>query len=194
MASTQSNLAARGKGRFRPISEFWPQKGYNLLPFNFERINADRCIITNECGEFLILTRQEVHDLTLRRVPIDSPLYRRLATRHFVIDDTNQSAIDLLAVKVRTKRAAVQRFTALHMYVVTLRCNQTCNYCQVSRQSEDRRAFDMSTAHIDKALAFTFRSPSPTLKIEFLPPNGFGTDSLASGSGIHWPSTTRQYS
>jgi len=33
-----------------------------------------------------------------------------------------------------------------------------------------------------------------TCKIEFLPPNGFGTDSLAFGSGIHLPSTTRQYS
>ena len=30
-----------------------------------------------------------------------------------------------------------------------------------------------------------------TFKIEFLPPNGLGTVSLASGSGIHWPSTTR---
>ena len=33
-----------------------------------------------------------------------------------------------------------------------------------------------------------------TFRIEFLPPNGFGTLSLASGSGIHLPSTTRQYS
>src|ERR1035437_8140208 len=33
-----------------------------------------------------------------------------------------------------------------------------------------------------------------TFRIEFLPPNGLGTVSLASGSGIHWPSTTRQYS
>ena len=33
-----------------------------------------------------------------------------------------------------------------------------------------------------------------TCKIEFLPPNGLATDSLASGSGIHLPSTTRQYS
>src|ERR1017187_9402150 len=33
-----------------------------------------------------------------------------------------------------------------------------------------------------------------TFRTEFLPPNGLGTVSLASGSGIHWPSTTRQYS
>src|ERR1043166_875908 len=33
-----------------------------------------------------------------------------------------------------------------------------------------------------------------TFKTEFLPPNGLATDSLASGSGIQCPSTTRQYS
>ena len=33
-----------------------------------------------------------------------------------------------------------------------------------------------------------------TFRIEFRPPFGLGTDSRASGSGIQWPSTTRQYS
>ena len=32
------------------------------------------------------------------------------------------------------------------------------------------------------------------LQNRVLPPNGLGTVSRASGSGIHWPSTTRQYS
>jgi hypothetical protein len=33
-----------------------------------------------------------------------------------------------------------------------------------------------------------------TFRTEFLPPNGLGTVSPAWGSGIHWPSTTMQYS
>jgi hypothetical protein len=33
-----------------------------------------------------------------------------------------------------------------------------------------------------------------TFSSEFLPPNGLGTVSLASGSGIYSPSTSRQYS
>jgi len=36
--------------------------------------------------------------------------------------------------------------------------------------------------------------PWPTLQTEFTPPNGLGTASVACGSGVHWPSTTRQYS
>src|SRR5271165_6431197 len=33
-----------------------------------------------------------------------------------------------------------------------------------------------------------------TVITEFMPPNGLATSSLASGSGIHLPSTTKQYS
>lgn len=33
-----------------------------------------------------------------------------------------------------------------------------------------------------------------TWSTELLPPNGLGAVCLDSGSGIHWPSTTRQYS
>jgi His-Xaa-Ser system radical SAM maturase HxsB len=37
----------------------------------------------------------------------------------------------------------------------------------VSRQNEDKSAFDMSRSTADKALEFVFRSPAPAIKIEF---------------------------
>ncbi|MGZ3762996.1 MAG: His-Xaa-Ser system radical SAM maturase HxsB, partial [Mucilaginibacter sp.] len=43
----------------------------------------------------------------------------------------------------------------------------TCQYRQVSRQTDDRHAFDMSEETADKALDLVFKSPSPTIKIEF---------------------------
>jgi sulfatase maturation enzyme AslB (radical SAM superfamily) len=55
----------------------------------------------------------------------------------------------------------------LHIFVVSLRCDHSCPYCQVSRQSEDKAAFDMTKEIADKALEFVFRSPSPAVKIEF---------------------------
>src|SRR5579859_5636235 len=75
--------------------------------------------------------------------------------------------MDLLALKVRSKRNRIADFTSLHMFVVTLRCNHSCKYCQVSRQSEDRSAFDMTIPMADKAIDFVFRSPSRAIKIEF---------------------------
>ncbi len=53
------------------------------------------------------------------------------------------------------------------MFVVTLRCEHSCPYCQVSRQSDDRIAYDMSTETADRAIDFTFRGPSRYIKIEF---------------------------
>jgi His-Xaa-Ser system radical SAM maturase HxsB len=94
-------------------------------------------------------------------------LYYALKASNFLEDNDSDIAPDLLTLKVRSKRERIARFTSLHMFVVTLRCNHSCQYCQVSRQSEDRSAYDMTEAMADKALDFTFRSPSPAIKIEF---------------------------
>ena len=57
--------------------------------------------------------------------------------------------------------------TGLHIFVVTLRCEHTCRYCQVSRQSAAKNEFDMTEQTARRALELAFRSPSPHLKIEF---------------------------
>ena len=57
--------------------------------------------------------------------------------------------------------------TGLHIFVVTLRCEHTCRYCQVSRQSAAKSKFDMTEQTARRALELAFRSPSPQLKIEF---------------------------
>jgi His-Xaa-Ser system radical SAM maturase HxsB len=57
--------------------------------------------------------------------------------------------------------------TGLHMFVVTLRCEHSCPYCQVSRQSTDRTRFDMSEEIAERALQIALHSPSSRIKIEF---------------------------
>jgi His-Xaa-Ser system radical SAM maturase HxsB len=68
---------------------------------------------------------------------------------------------------MRTRHRRLAGFTGLHIFVVTLRCEHSCPYCQVSRQSADRSLFDMSESTAREALAMVFRSPSPNVKIEF---------------------------
>jgi uncharacterized protein len=179
VTDAKNKIFNTGKGKFRPYSEFLGAEGYKLLPIRIESLDCNRYVITNEVGEFVladILTTENLIDGTLKRTHV---LYKEFVAKHFIIDETNSSAIDLLALKVRTKRSSVSEFTALHMFVVTLRCNQSCPYCQVSRQSEDRAAFDMSDEHIIKALDFTFRSPNRNIKIEFQ-----GGESLLNFDGI----------
>ena len=140
---------------------------YSLLPFRFIHLDSDRYVAVNEVGEWQVLLRSELELVVRKRLDRTSPLYYALKASHFVEDSDSDVAPDLLTLKVRSKRERVSRFTGLHMFVVTLRCNHSCQYCQVSRQSEDRSAYDMTKSMADRALDFTFESPSPAIKIEF---------------------------
>ena len=142
-------------------------RAYRLLPFRFIRLDASRYVAVNEVGEWQVLTRPELDSLVHKTLPSESSLYFSLKSKHFLEDQDSDVAIDLLTLKRRTKQARIPEFTSLHMFVVTLRCNHSCRYCQVSRQSEDRAAFDMTVPMADKALDFTFQSPARAIKIEF---------------------------
>src|SRR4051812_18869019 len=153
--------------RFQTVEKFQapPNASYSLLPFRFLCLAADRYVITNMAGEYLIIRRAELDDLVKHRLCQGTVLYNDLLSRHFLSDCTSNLAHDLLAMKVRSKNRHLPGFTSLHIFVVTLRCEHSCPYCQVSRQSEDRSAFDMSAATADRALELVFRSPSSSIKI-----------------------------
>ena len=155
--------------RFRPLSAYEGSltEGYKLLPFRFTRLVRDEYVLSNQAGEFLILDRSTIETFVRHQLPYSSPAYSELKARHFLLDSDSDVALDLLALKVRTKLHRLSNFTSLHMFVVTLRCDHSCPYCQVSRQSDDKTAFDMSTDTAEKSLALAFRSPSPAIKIEF---------------------------
>lgn len=159
-------MTARLRAPFRERSEFAPAIPYRLLPFRFGQLDATRYVATNDVGEHVVLSRADLVAFARHELPVDSPVYRKLKVRHFFFDDDRRTAIDLLAVKARTRAEQIAHFTGLHIFVVTLRCDHSCHYCQVSRQTEDKAAFDMSRVHADRALEFTFRSPSSHIKIE----------------------------
>src|SRR5262249_9049984 len=102
-----------------------------------------------------------------RRLSPTDALYSDLKARHFLFEESPETAVRLLATKYRTKRDFLREFTKLHIFVVTLRCDHSCHYCQVSRVSPDKLRYDMSAETAEKALDLVFRSPAQTLKIEF---------------------------
>lgn len=155
--------------RFGTLAEYAPSSGtcYRLLPFRFGNLNDGRYVLTNMAGEYHLVTRAELQDLVQHRILPGSPTYDDLKAKHFLTDDESSVAVDLLALKVRTKAQRLLEFTGLHMFVTTLRCEHSCPYCQVSRQSDHRSAFDMSEDTAERALAMVFRSPAPAIKIEF---------------------------
>jgi len=132
----------------------------------FHRLPAGRVVVANAAGEHVLLERSEFLELSEGRLE-DLRLIRLLRSKHIIRDPADSLPVELLALKVRTRYAALAEFTKLHIFVVTLRCEHSCQYCQVSRRSSNREGYDMSEATAVAALDVAFRTPSSSLKIEF---------------------------
>jgi His-Xaa-Ser system radical SAM maturase HxsB len=139
---------------------------WELLPLRFHRLDGDAILLTNLVGEHVFVSAQqflEVVDGTCG----DQDVLAELRAKHLIQLLGERLPTELLAIKLRTRLRRLPDSTGLHMFVVTLRCEHTCRYCQVSRQSSARSEFDMSTETASRALRLAFRSPSPHLKLEF---------------------------
>jgi uncharacterized protein len=153
---------------FHSLDHYRAKSGqYELLPIRFEPLDGDTVVITNAIGEFIKLPRPKLQALVGHSLPPTDEAYPLLRAGHFLKEAGDDASLQLLALKTRTKLQRLKNFTSLHLFVVTLRCDHSCPYCQVSRQSEDREAFDMSRETADRAIGMVFTSPNPAIKIEF---------------------------
>lgn len=154
------------KGAFQGREAFVEGGGYRLLPFRFNAL-GNRYVLTNDVGEYVLLSHRNLTDFVEHRLMPGTAAYRELAAKHFLLTGRSRVALDLLALKYRTRVDRIAEFTALHLFVVTLRCDHSCHYCQVSRQAEGTTNFDMSPVHAEKAVDMMFKSPARHLKVEF---------------------------
>jgi uncharacterized protein len=154
--------------RFQKLTAFGnPTSSYHLLPFRFTRLDSDREILVNEAGEYVFAPTGTFEALVRRKIDCASGLFRTLRARQFIYDDQSSPLLDVLATKYRSKRSFLDGFTKLHIFVTTLRCEHSCLYCQVSRQTLDRHRYDMTTETADRAIDLMFRSPSSGYTMEF---------------------------
>ncbi|MGO9325185.1 MAG: His-Xaa-Ser system radical SAM maturase HxsB [Terracidiphilus sp.] len=151
---------------FYPLERFAPAPTtFHLLPFRFTRLNGKELLV-NDAGEFLFVPEGTVQCLVDEHLDTNSELYQDLKAKQFLYDDLSSPLLDLLATKVRTKFDHMCGGTKLHIFVVTLRCEHSCEYCQVSRQTATRGEFDMSRATADRAIAMMMDSPAPAVTLE----------------------------
>ncbi len=152
--------------RFQPSASYHSTDILELLPFRFER-NRNAYLVSNIVGDFIRLSQEEMARLVdLDTYPGDG-LYEKAFASHLITHRSETAQRQLLALRLRSRMAFLQEITPLHIFVVTLRCEHSCPYCQVSRQSTDRSRFDMSQDTARKALDIAFDSPSGRIKIEF---------------------------
>jgi uncharacterized protein len=139
----------------------------SLLPFNLERTGTSHYLVANMVGDFIRLTDDELHRLIDLEVKPGDGLYEKAYAAHLITGENQQAQRQLLALRLRSRMSFLRQVTPLHIFVVTLRCEHSCPYCQVSRQSTDRSRFDMSEETAMRALDIAFSSPAGRIKIEF---------------------------
>lgn len=138
---------------------------YKLLPFNFLKI-ANQEVLVNELGDMIIAPSGTVFNLA-NKAQIEEELFKDLHANFFVTNNYFSPMMNIYAARLREKKSFLDNFTALHIFVLTLRCNQNCIYCQASSQNEVSTHCSMSFHTMDKAVDLMFKSPSTSLTMEF---------------------------
>jgi len=139
---------------------------YYLLPFRFERIK-NRELIVNDVGDYLIVPPNTVCRIVAREINSDEEIYKDLIASNFISEEPLPQLIDILAVRLRTKKSFLDNFTSLHIFVLTIRCNQNCVYCQASSKEIQDSSYDMKKRDLENAVALMFRTPSSAITMEF---------------------------
>jgi uncharacterized protein len=139
---------------------------WQLLPLRFHRFDGEQVLLTNLVGEHVFVPADQFAAV-LDGTCTDQELLAELRAKHLIQVPGERLPAELLAIKLRTRMRRLPDSTGLHMFVVTLRCEHTCRYCQVSRQPSARSEYDMSEDTARRALELAFSSPSPQLKFEF---------------------------
>ena len=139
---------------------------WEMLPFRFHGLEPSTTLLTNLVGEQVFVSPDQLLGI-VNGTCTDQELLAELRAKHIIRGTRDRTAVELLAIKLRTRMRRLADFTGLHIFVVTLRCEHTCKYCQVSRQPTSGAHYDMTEQHAELALDMAFRSPSPRLKIEF---------------------------
>lgn len=138
---------------------------YRLLPFTFTRI-LDRELLVNEVGDIIISPNGTVSKLC-NHEQIEQNLYKSLVSNYFITEQNLPSTIDIYANRLRTKKGFIDTSIGLHIFVLTIRCNQNCIYCQASSKNQNCSEFSMSKETMLSAVKLMFDSKSRDLTMEF---------------------------
>ena len=139
---------------------------YYLLPFHFQPV-GEKEILTNDLGDYLILPRGSVERIVNREINPSEALYKDLLASFFISETPVPHLLDNMVTRLATRKSFLDGFTALHIFVMTLRCNQNCIYCQASSRESSLKGCDMKESDLMTAIDLMFRSPAKHLTMEF---------------------------
>jgi len=124
-------------------------------------------LVANFVGDLLLLNEEELDRAVSLAIAPGDGLYERAFEKLLVTRKKQRSQLQLLALRLRSRMSFLREPTPLHLFVVTLRCEHSCPYCQVSRRSAERDRFDMSEELALRAVDVALSAPTPRIKVEF---------------------------
>lgn len=125
-----------------------------------------RQVVTNDLGEYALLSTADFDLLRGRELLPAHPRYHDLLAKGF-ISRPSRGGRGLEAAVLRTRKSSALEGPSLHIFVVTLRCDHACAYCQVSRAALSADGYDMSFEAADAAVDRVFESPANSVTVEF---------------------------
>lgn len=134
-----------------------------LAFFRFREV-ADKVLITNQEGRFLLLTPEDFQLMVQGAFADGSELETKLRENNFLRDHYD---VRRAAAEFADRKTFCTHGPNLHVFVVTLRCNETCVYCHASRANMDAVDTDMSLAIAEKCVDLALATTSPFVTIEF---------------------------
>ncbi|MFT6396368.1 MAG: His-Xaa-Ser system radical SAM maturase HxsB [Bradymonadia bacterium] len=134
-----------------------------LLPFNFRRVE-DAYFISNDLGEYAILSAEEFKGFVEGDLPTDGDLFISLGEKGFIAGELSEPEY---YERYWSRRNHVMNGPILHAFVLTERCNFGCQYCHSSIVGMKHKETDMSIETAEQCVDFALTSASPAITIEF---------------------------
>jgi uncharacterized protein len=135
----------------------------DLVPIRFRDVAGD-VLLTNPWGDYVFVTQAELADLARGKLDPGSDLHTRLAAKNFLRSKVD---VEKVAAALRHRKRFLDYGPNLHLFIVTLRCNETCVYCHASRADMDAVHTDMTPEIAEKCVDLALQSTSPSITIEF---------------------------
>ena len=150
----QNVLKARVKSKAAPIAP--PQ-------FYWRKIGGDY-LISNDFGCHAWLDAAAFKRFRAGQTDKKDKVFEELVSKGFI---RNMLDFSDLASKWAGKNSHLTVGPGLHIFVMTLRCNHKCLYCQSGAIGQSAKGTDMNWPTAKKSVDFAFQTTAPGLTIEF---------------------------
>ncbi|MFW6014420.1 MAG: His-Xaa-Ser system radical SAM maturase HxsB [Candidatus Nanoarchaeia archaeon] len=156
---SENNESPIDESKFKELAD-------NEMYFNGlkNREIGNKLLLTTETGKWTFIDKTLYKPLIQLDAEKTGELIKDMIDKKMIITKQNLPSV---AEDMRSKKDFLFQGTALHIVVVTLRCNLNCIYCHASSKPYGEKQYDMDEETAKKTVDLIFQTPSKQITIEF---------------------------